>query len=100
MAELAASNPDLDRSASFRCVIALSFPVGHPKAGEDVIELGEMPGRLIEEVRGEGGFGYDPIFIPEGLALTSAEIGAQEKDRISHRGRAMRRIAPILVDLL
>ena len=100
MAELAASNPDLDRSASFRCVIALSFPSGHAKAGENLIELGEMPGRLIEEVRGAEGFGYDPIFIPEGLALTSAEIDAAEKDRISHRGRAMRRIAPILVDLL
>ena len=100
LAELAASNPDLDRSASFRCVISLSFPSTNPKAGEDLIEVGEMPGHLIQEVRGEGGFGYDPIFIPEGLALTSAEIDAAQKDEISHRGRAMRRIAPILIDLL
>jgi len=100
MCELAEKDPNLDRGAAFRCVIALSFPDGHPRGGEDVIEMGEMPGSLIEEARGDKGFGYDPIFIPEGLLLTSAELEADEKDARSHRGRAMRAIAPRLIDLL
>lgn len=100
MLELAKVNPNLDRSASFHCAIALSFPAGHPRAGQDQIELGEMAGRLIEEPRGRDGFGYDPIFIPNGMTLTSAEIDAQRKDEISHRGRAMRQIAPVLISLL
>ena len=98
--ELAATTPDLDRSAACRCAIALSFPAGHAQAGKDLVEVGEMPGQVIEAPRGDGGFGYDPIFIPAGLTLTSAEIDAHHKDEISHRGRAMRAIAPILVDLL
>jgi XTP/dITP diphosphohydrolase len=98
--ELAATTPDLDRSAAFRCAIALSFPAGHAQAGKDLVEMGEMPGQVIEAPRGDGGFGYDPIFLPAGLTLTSAEIDAHHKDEISHRGRAMRAIAPILVDLL
>ena len=91
---------EIDRSASFKCVIALSFPTGHPEGGRDVIEEGEMKGSLIGEPRGEGGFGYDPIFIPAGLTLTSAEISAELKDQLSHRGRAMRQIAPLLIALL
>ena len=100
MEELANSEPELDRSASFRCAIALSFPDGHRLAGQDFVEMGEMSGEIIDAPRGDKGFGYDPIFIPRGLTLTSAEIDAQRKDEISHRGRAMRRIAPVLVDLL
>ena len=100
MRMLAELDPALDRSASFQCVIALSFPEGHAQAGKDLIEHGEMPGALIESPRGEHGFGYDPIFIPAGLTLTSAQLSAQEKDVISHRGRAMRQIAPILIELL
>ncbi len=100
MRELAISNPALDRSAAFRCVIALSFPVDHPHGGEDLIEMGEMPGSLIEEARGDQGFGYDPIFLPTGSLLTSAELSAAEKDSRSHRGRAMRAITPRLIPLL
>lgn len=100
MRELADVKPGLDRSAAFRCVIALSFPQGHPHGGEDLIEVGEMPGSLIEEARGDQGFGYDPIFIPKGLSLTSAQLSPDEKDLRSHRGRAMRAIAPRLIDLL
>jgi XTP/dITP diphosphohydrolase len=100
MRTLAELDPALDRSASFKCVIALSFPAGHAQAGKDLIEQGEMPGALIESPRGEHGFGYDPIFVPAGLTLTSAQLSAQEKDSISHRGRAMRQIAPILIELL
>ena len=100
MRELAISNPALDRSAAFRCVIALSFPEDHPHGGEDLIEMGEMPGSLIEEARGDQGFGYDPIFLPTGSLLTSAELSAAEKDERSHRGRAMRAITPRLIPLL
>jgi len=90
----------IDRSASFKCVIALSFPEGHPQHGRDIVEEGEMKGSIIDAPRGDGGFGYDPIFLPDGYSLTSAEISPELKDKLSHRGRAMRQIAPILISLL
>lgn len=93
-------NATVDRSAQFRCVVALSFPVGHPRAGETIFESGQMPGEIIDIARGAHGFGYDPIFVPSGYTQTSAELDAQEKDRISHRGQAMRKIMPILVSAL
>ncbi len=89
-------NGPVDRSAQFRCVVALSFPKGHKRAGEVHFESGEMPGSIIDTPRGEHGFGYDPIFVPDGFSQTSAELSAEEKDRISHRGQAMRKILPIL----
>ena len=89
-------NGPVDRSAQFRCVVALSFPKGHRRAGETIFESGQMPGRIIDVGRGAHGFGYDPIFIPDGFSQTSAELDAAEKDRISHRGQAMRAILPIL----
>ena len=49
-----------------------------------------MPGRIAEEERGDGGFGYDPLFLPEGRTCTSAELTAAQKDAISHRGKAVR----------
>jgi XTP/dITP diphosphohydrolase len=93
-------NGPVDRSAQFRCVVALSFPKGHKRAGETIFESGQMPGRIIDVGRGAHGFGYDPIFVPDGYAQTSAELDAQEKDRISHRGQAMRKILPILIEEL
>ena len=99
LVELEQSGP-IDRSAAFKCVITLSFPEGHSEYGRDQIQEGEMKGSLIREPRGDGGFGYDPIFIPMGLTLTSAEIPADLKDSLSHRGKAMRAIAPILIELL
>jgi len=93
-------NGQVDRSAQFRCVVALSFPVGHRRAGQIIFESGEMPGEIIDRPRGENGFGYDPIFVPLGFVQTSAELDAREKDRISHRGQAMRKILPVLVDSL
>jgi len=90
----------IDRAASFRCVISLSFPQGHQQAGKDLIKEGEMRGSIVHEPRGSGGFGYDPIFTPDGYTLTSAEISPELKDQLSHRGRAMRAIAPILISLL
>ncbi len=64
--------------------------------GDDpvITERGELEGVIVDAPRGEGGFGYDPIFAPINLASTLAEISATEKDEISHRGRALRMIAP------
>jgi XTP/dITP diphosphohydrolase len=59
-----------------------------------------MRGRLVREPRGTHGFGYDPIFVPDGDTRTSAELPPVEKDAISHRGYAMRALVPVLRDLL
>jgi XTP/dITP diphosphohydrolase len=68
---------------------------------EHVVE-GVMRGRIIRERRGEGGFGYDVVFVPDEQegALTSAEMTAEEKDRISHRGKSLRAVAPIVIGAL
>lgn len=73
-----------DRSARFRTVIALSDPFGKVKTVE-----GACAGKITEELRGNSGFGYDPLFVPEGYCQTFAELDAQEKNRISHRARAL-----------
>ncbi len=73
-----------DRSARFVCVIALASP-----AGLIGTVTGEVRGRIHTEPRGHNGFGYDPIFIPDGYDCTFAELDATQKDRISHRGRAL-----------
>ena len=85
--------PD-DRGAHFVCVAALVLPA----RGEHTVE-GRMDGRIIEAPRGEGGFGYDPIFVADGDTRTSAELTAAEKDAISHRGKALRALARLLPDL-
>ncbi len=59
-----------------------------------------MPGRLVREPRGTNGFGYDPIFVPDGEDRTSAEMPSPEKDAISHRGKALRALVPVLRELL
>lgn len=59
-----------------------------------LVERGELEGTITGEPRGEGGFGYDPIFTPTGMSSTLAQLSAEEKDEISHRGRALRKIAP------
>jgi XTP/dITP diphosphohydrolase len=59
-----------------------------------------MPGRIIRETRGTGGFGYDVLFAADGHDRTSAELSAEEKDAISHRGKALRQIAPVVADVL
>ncbi len=94
------ANGHVDRAAQFRCVVALSFPISHPRHGEVLFVTGEMPGEIIDTPRGEHGFGYDPIFVPQGFQQTSAELSAEEKDRISHRGQAMRKILPLLTATL
>lgn len=87
--------PDDRRGAAFLCVAALVVPGGV----EHCVE-GRMRGTLIREPRGTGGFGYDPIFVPDGETRTTAEMTAAEKDAISHRGRAFRAMAEILPSAL
>ncbi len=65
--------------------------------GEHVVR-GEMPGRILTEQRGVNGFGYDPLFVPDGETRSSAELSAAEKDAISHRAKAMRAILPLLAE--
>ena len=75
-----------ERRARFRCVIAVSAPSGRARVVE-----GQCEGRIIDQPRGSGGFGYDPLFVPEGYTLTFAELAAPVKNRISHRAAALRR---------
>ncbi|HEX5017111.1 MAG TPA: XTP/dITP diphosphatase [Actinomycetes bacterium] len=87
--------PDDRRGAHFACAAALALPQG----GEHVFE-GRLTGSLIREPRGSNGFGYDPIFVPDGEVRTTAEMSPDEKDAISHRGRAFRRLAREIDSLL
>jgi XTP/dITP diphosphohydrolase len=80
-----------DRRADFVCAAVL---VG---AGEDLTVEARWPGRVLEEERGSGGFGYDPLFQPEGSDRSAAELSAEEKNAVSHRGRAFRRLAELIV---
>ena len=89
-----------DRSAHFICEVALVFPIGHKHQNLEVIESGRLDGDITLSPRGTAGFGYDPIFQPAGEALTLGEFTHGKKDKISHRGIAMRAIAPRILDLL
>jgi XTP/dITP diphosphohydrolase len=80
--------PDERRGANFTCAAALVYPDGPTH-----VVLGVIDGRLIREPLGSGGFGYDPIFVPGGFDVTTAEMTADEKDAISHRGKAFRALA-------
>ena len=91
--------PDERRGAQVRCAVAFAYPVGAGGVAEHVVH-GVMPGRVIREMRGSGGFGYDVLFVAEGHDRTSAELPADEKDAISHRGMALREIAPTVADVL
>jgi XTP/dITP diphosphohydrolase len=87
--------PDERRGATF--VAAVAFV---REGAEDVIVRGEMPGSVIRELRGTGGFGYDVLFAAEGYDRTTAELSIEEKDAISHRGKALRELAPIVAKAL
>ncbi|MFT4189046.1 MAG: RdgB/HAM1 family non-canonical purine NTP pyrophosphatase [Aeromicrobium sp.] len=87
--------PDERRSARFVCVVALCLP-----DGTEIVERGEMPGRVLRAERGAGGFGYDPLFAATGHDVSTAELDRAEKDRISHRGRALAAIVPRVVAAL
>ena len=80
-----------DRDARFVCFVALVRPGSDPLTAH-----GECLGRIVTQPRGGAGFGYDPIFIPEGFEATMAELPPGEKDRISHRGRAFARLREAL----
>lgn len=85
--------PSARRGASFHCAAAVATPDGE----ERVVE-GVLSGSLADAPRGENGFGYDPIFVPAGYAVTTAELTPHEKDAISHRGQAFRALVPVLED--
>lgn len=89
-----------DRAAQFTCAAALVDPLDVDESGAafEHVELGIWPGTIAHEPAGGGGFGYDPIFIPEGHAITSAELTADEKNAISHRGRAFAALARVLAE--
>jgi XTP/dITP diphosphohydrolase len=87
--------PDERRGAAFVCAAALVTPDGR----ERVIER-QWRGRLVRAKRGTNGFGYDPVFVPEGLDVTSAELGPAEKDARSHRGQAFAALVPVLAEVL
>ncbi|UQS23073.1 RdgB/HAM1 family non-canonical purine NTP pyrophosphatase [Amycolatopsis thermalba] len=86
--------PDERRGAGFVCAAALVLP-----GGEETVVRGEWRGRLVRKPRGSNGFGYDPVFVPEGETRTSAEMAPAEKDAASHRGRALRALLPALREL-
>lgn len=79
--------PDERRGGAFVCAAALVVP-----GNDDVVVRAEWRGSLTRERRGTSGFGYDPIFIPNGMTVTSAELAAEDKDAISHRGQALRKL--------
>ena len=85
--------PDPLRGAAFVCAAALVLPDGR----EWTVD-GEMRGRLVRSPRGTGGFGYDPIFVPRGEFRTMAELSPEEKDAISHRGKAFRELGRVLAE--
>jgi XTP/dITP diphosphohydrolase len=83
------------RGAAFVCAAALVDPA----ISREWTVTGVLPGSLTRAPRGSNGFGYDPIFVPAGLTTTTAELSPEEKDAISHRGRAFRALAPLIADL-
>jgi XTP/dITP diphosphohydrolase len=87
--------PPAERTARFICAMALVLP-----DGTEHVRLGEMRGRLAVSAAGHHGFGYDPLFVAEGYTMTNGELEPSAKDAISHRGRALRAILPVLISEL
>ena len=87
--------PDTHRDAAFVSAAVLVTP-----DGREFVKRGEVRGTLTRSPRGEGGFGYDPIFVPEGFEVTTAQMSAEEKNAISHRGIAFRALMPHIVEYL
>ena len=89
---------DERRGAEFRCSVVLAVP----GPGGPVVHAatGRMRGRVIRETRGSGGFGYDVLFCADGFDVTTAELDPAAKDAISHRGEALRAIAPVVAEAL
>ena len=93
--EQTADVPDEARGANFTCAAALALP-----SGEERVVEGRVDGVLIRTPRGTGGFGYDPVFVPLGRERTTAEMSNEEKNAISHRGKAFRALVPVVRELL
>jgi XTP/dITP diphosphohydrolase len=87
--------PTERRTARFVCAAAAVLPGGRELVVEEALE-----GTIVGERRGTNGFGYDPVFVPLGSTLTTAELSSADKDAISHRGKAFRALAPLLVEAL
>jgi XTP/dITP diphosphohydrolase len=83
------------RGAEFRCSVAFCAPGARP-----TVRRGVMRGRVSKQPRGSGGFGYDVIFVPEGQRQTTAQMSPKRKDELSHRGKALRAIAPVVAAAL
>ena len=90
-----ANVPEDERGAAFHCVACFVTPGSEPP----VVASGEWRGRILSEPTGEGGFGYDPLFFVPELGCSSAELSAEEKNRLSHRGKALRELARKLHEL-
>jgi XTP/dITP diphosphohydrolase len=90
--------PDERRTARFCCAVVFVQPT--PEGVVEHSVEGEMAGRVIRETRGTGGFGYDVLFCADGHDVTTAELSTEEKDAISHRGKALRKIAPVVAAAL
>ena len=110
--------PDARLGARFVCAAALVVPASdpadsadsrhsraasgdsrHSRAPREWVVTGRVEGRLVRVPRGSGGFGYDPIFLPDGFEQTTAEMTAEAKDAISHRGRAFRALTPFITGM-
>jgi len=87
--------PEGARNAHFSCVTALAMP-----DGREVTKYGQFDGSILFTPIGEQGFGYDPIFKPAGYEISSAQMSPESKDAISHRGKSMRAIAPLVIEML
>lgn len=88
--------PEAQRSAFFICVLVL---LRHPEDPAPIVAEGRWHGRVLEAPRGEGGFGYDPLFLPDGQSLGAAELDKAMKSRLSHRGQALAKLQARLTDL-
>ena len=84
-----------DRRARFRCVLVLVLPDGRTFSAQ-----GRLEGRIAREPQGDSGFGYDPIFVPQGYRRTLAQLGPDIKNRLSHRARAVEELRPVLLRVL
>ncbi|TFC09864.1 RdgB/HAM1 family non-canonical purine NTP pyrophosphatase [Cryobacterium algoritolerans] len=87
--------PDDHRGAHFACVAALALPDGTERH-----VTAEWPGQILPEPSGEQGFGYDPIFLPDGYAISAAELTPNVKNEQSHRARAFEQLVPVIRELL
>ena len=87
---------DSNRGAHFTCHIAIVVPATEHSRALEAVVSGDWPGQIAREVRGQNGFGYDPIFIPQGNTVSAAELPAAKKNALSHRSRALKALADLL----